>query len=243
MSPVRQQVLYRTLFILLFVIPAILYKTDNKFIKEIEICILLYGLYQFYRLAGQFQRFVDDIYPPKLSKTAKKEKVYQIAFYGSQVIFYISVFFHLALSWWTRNTFFVEKLFWCSLLIGLLVSIVLTVMIFWKVPSIYFESTRRLTVHFGIFFGLSTLFPALAIFTNHYYADKIINCKNYTINRKEKVGRYNSSWIYLTIENREDRIHISKKLFENIAEKEEINICSRIGLWGFEFVDEIKTNN
>jgi hypothetical protein len=241
MSSVRQQVLYRTLFILLFVIPAIFYKSDNKYINGIEICILFYGLYQFYRLAGQFQRFIDDIYPPKLSKTAKKEKVHQIAFYGSQIIFYTSVFFHLALTWWTRDTILVTNLFWQSFLVGFIISVVVTIILVWKAPSIYFESTRRLTVHFGIFLGLSTFFPALAIFTNHYFADKKINCENYIINRKEKVGRYNSPWIYLTIENKEDRIHISKKIFDNLEEKGKVNICTRIGLWGFEFVEEIKS--
>ena len=241
MSIVRQQVLYRTLFILLFVIPAILYKTDNKFIKGVEICILFYGLYQFYRLAGQFQRFIDDIYPPKLSKTAKKEKIHQIVFYGSQIIFYISVFFHLVLSWWTRDTIFVANLFWKSFLVGFIISVAVTIILIWKQPSIYFESTRRLTVHFEIFLGLSTFLPALAILTNHYFADKEIICKNYIINRKEEVGRYNSTWIYLTIENKEDRIHTPKKLFENLEEKGEVNICTRIGLWGFEFVEIVKS--
>lgn len=243
MSSIRQQVLFRTLFIVVIVIPTILYKPENKFLVALEILILFYGLYQFIRLAAQFQRFIDDLYPPKLSRKAKVEKIHKLFFYGSQVLFYCAIFFHLGISWWTRDTIFAERLIMISFLFGLVIAAIVTLIIYLRKPSIYYESTRRLTVHFGIFFGISLLFSALAIFTNHLISDNIISCNIYTVEQKSKIGRYNSPWIYITIENKKERLKISSKLYDSLDENGKVNICTKKGLLGYRFVDEIKIVN
>ena len=243
MSTIRRQVLLRTAFIILVLIPTILYRPENKIVIYLNIIILVYGLYQSIRLLSQLQRFIDDIFPPKLSSSARVEKIHKFFYYGSQVLFYSAIFFHLGISRWTRNTIFVKELFLFSFSIGLAIAIIITIILTIKKPSIYFESTRRMTVHFGIFLGFSLFLPALAIFTNHIFADKQVICKTVKVDSLTKEGRYETAWLNVTLEKEVERFHISKKLFEELEEGEEIQLCTKIGALGFEFVQEIKANN
>jgi hypothetical protein len=239
MLPIRQQVILRTLFIIFIVIPAILYNSENKLVIAIEVIFLLYGLYQFIRLAYQFQEFIDDLYPLKISKTAKVKPFDKVEYNFSITLFFVAMVFQISISWWTENTIFGMKLFWQSLIIGVLIAIITTILLKWKHPSIYQESNRRISVHFGLFLGFAFFLPALAIFINHIFADKVANCKIYKIDHLSKGGKGNrTSYIYIAMEGQEQRFKIKSALYYELSSKTEVRLCSRQGKLGYEFVEE-----
>jgi hypothetical protein len=243
MSSIRKQVLFRTLFIVFIVIPVVVFKTDNKYFKTLALVIIFYGCYQVIRIFGQLQQFFDDLYPPKSSRFDRGEKIHKLFSYGSRVLFFSAVCFNIAIAWWYRATIFVETLFWLSALFGFFIAIVVTIIVILKWPSVYHESTRRQTVHCGIFFGIIAFFPALAVFSNHFFSNNVVSCNPYTVEQKSTIGRYESTWIYITIENKLEKIHVTAALFDELKDNDKVNLCTQKGLLGYEFVYEIKKSD
>ncbi len=242
MSSIRQQVLQRTLFIVIIIIPVILYQPENKFLIALEIIILFYGLYQFIRLAAQFQELIDDLYPPKHQKKESVKPFDNFVYFFSMTLFFVAIVFQICMSWWTENTIFGMKLFWQSAIVGIFIALLLTAILKWKSPSIYYESDRRISVHFGLFFGFAIFLPALTGFTNHIFADKTVNCINYKIDHLSKGGKRNrTSYLYLIMEGQEQRFKIKSVLYDELLSMPEVKLCIRKGKFGYDFVEEFMT--
>lgn len=107
-------------------------------------------------------------------------------------------------------------------------------------PSVYYESKRRYTVHFGFFVGLFLISTSLAGFVNHHFTDKIKICRKYIIERKStSSGRSTEYFFYLkTDNNNEERFSVGETRYENYNEGEEIELCMLKGKFGFNFAKE-----
>ncbi|MDP2160898.1 MAG: hypothetical protein Q8K02_10475, partial [Flavobacterium sp.] len=112
-------------------------------------------------------------------------------------------------------------------------------------PSVYYESSGRYSVHFGLFIGFFLFTPAMTSFINHNYAENKENCKAYEIVRKSTGGKRNkSSWLFLKLaKNSEERFDVSRTFYDKVNEGEQVQLCTRKGNLGYDFVEEFKTIN
>jgi hypothetical protein len=157
-------------------------------------------------------------------------------------LFFVGLVFEIFEIRRMANTVGGTYFFWTYALTGILIAAVVTVILKFKSPSIYFESSRRFTVHFGLFLGFFLIVPAAASFINHYYSDSRIDCNEYKIVRKSTGGkRQKYSWLFLQINRHEERFDVTRNLWNSIDEGGLVTLCTKKGKLGYDFVEEFKT--
>ena len=206
MTPIRKEAFFKILYFLLAIVLSIFLLTLDNFLRYSAIIVMTFGFYQFRLFIKMLQPLFDDFFPPKYSKNQKAQPLEKFVNSFAMTLFFVAVVFQICVSWWTQNTIFGLKLVWYSVLIGFIIAVFTTIILKLKRPSIYYDSNRRITVHFGLFLGFCILTPALTIFINHIFANNLVSCKNYTIEEKRKVGRNKGSWLSI-------KLTIKKKTF------------------------------
>lgn len=244
-SELRKDFYKKLLYIGVCTIPIIIFADYKGSFRLVPLPFFLFGMYQLIQIIGLSQLIIDDFFPPKTQYENKVKPFDKFVYYFSSTLFFVGL---ISLIFEIRNfdnTINGIKLFWTSGFVGVLFAILLTFVLKIKFPSVYFESKRRYTVHFGLFIGFFLLSTAVTSFINHYFSDNLKTCKNYVINRKGKSGgRSTEYFIYLTFENvGEERFSIGEKRYEQFEEGEEIEICKIKGKLGFEYVTEFKKIN
>ena len=194
-------------------------------------------------LIGMSQFIVDDFSPPKTVYETKTTPFDKFMYYFSAVFFCIAAVFLVFEIRRIDNTLNGMKLFWVAGFSGIGVATILTILLKWKTPSVYHESKRRYAIHFGLFVGFFLLLPAIASFTNHYFAKETVTCKNYPVDRKSMGGKRNqSSWLFLKLENGdEERFDVSRNFYDKVSEGGQVKLCTKKGKLGFDFVTNFKT--
>lgn len=244
-SKIRSDFYKKLLYIGLCIIPVIIFANSKGLFRLVPLPFFLFGLYQIVQIIGLSQLIIDDFFPPKTFYEKTTKPFDKFIYYFSSNLFFVGL---ICLTFEIRkfdNTINGIKLFWRAGFSGVIIAFVLTLVLKTKFPSVYFESKRRYTVHFGLFAGLFLLTTAITGFANHYFSDNIKTCKTYTIKRKEASGvRFKNYFIYLTINNSKDeRFSISKTRYEMFEEGEEIKLCTINGKFGFDYVTEFKKVN
>lgn len=159
----------------------------------------------------------------------------------SPVFFFVTSAFLIFEGRRIDNTLNGMKLFWIAGFSGIGIATILTIILKMTNPSVYYESKRRFAVNFGLFVGFFLLLPAAASFVNHYFADDIVICKSYLVERKNTGGR-GSSWLYLKLENGDkERFHVSREFYDKVSEGGQVKLCTKKGKLGFDFVTDFKT--
>lgn len=188
---------------------------------------------------------VDDFFPPKIEFEKKVKPFDKFIFYFSNYFFGASLIFMLFEIRKIDNTILGTQLFWKSGFIGILIALIITLIIKRTNPSVYHLSSRRYVVYFGLFIGFFLFTIAFSSFINHFFCDKTISCKDYEIKRKSKGGKKDQeSWLFLKIENNiEERFDVTESIYDLTNEGGEIQLCTKKGKLGYEFVTEFKVMN
>lgn len=185
----------------------------------------------------------------KMTRTDNSPKLFTKRF---DVIFYIltqslivlGVIFQLFTQLWTENTIFGMRLFWISMALGVFTSFILIFLLKWISPSVYLNEKRRLSVYLGLFLGFAIFTPALAAFINHKFSESSVVCRVYQVESKSKGSKGNrTNYIEINIENKMEQFIIDRDVYDNIETKGQIELCTRKGILGYEFVTEFKAVN
>ena len=158
------------------------------------------------------------------------------------ILFFAGMVFELFEIRRIDNTIGGTKLFWICGFVGVLIAGVVTAILKLKSPSVYFESSRRYTVHFGLFIGFFLITPATGSFVNHYFSDNKSDCREYEVIRKSTGGRRDrSSWLFLKINGGEERFDVKRDFWNDATEGGLVTLCTRKGKLGYDVVEEFKT--
>jgi hypothetical protein len=244
-SEIRKDFYKRLFYIGLCVIPVIIFADDKGTFRLVPLPFFLIGMYQLIQIITRSQLIADNFFPPKTLYEKTTKPFDKFVYYFATTFFFTGLICQIFEIRNFDNTINGTKLFWTAGFIGIAIAIVLTGVLKLKFPSVYYESKRRFTVHFGLFLGCFLLVPAVVGFINHHYADNNKICKTYMIKRKGISGsRSKEYFIHLTLENnKEERFSIGKTRYENFNEGEEIELCMMQGKFGFDYVTEFNKTN
>ncbi len=188
------------------------------------------------------QSIIDDFILPETDGRVKARPFEKFVHWSATIIFFAGLIFGIFEIDRIDNTINGTGFFWTYASIGILIAVVVTVVLKVKSPSVYFESGRRYTVHFGLFVGFFLIVPAAASLVNHYFADRKVDCKRYKVVRKTTGGRENrSSWIFLRVDGHEERFVVSRSYWNGVNEGGLVILCTQNGQLGYEFVRAFKT--
>lgn len=242
MTPIRKDFFRRLVFIGLGIIPIIFAWNQKGLVGFIGLAGFLFGMYQLIMIISMSQLIIDDFFPPKTYRETKTKPFNKFVYYFATGFFFAGLVFEFFEISRMDNTIGGIKFFWTYALIGVLIAAVATAILKIKSPSVYFESNRRFTVHFGLFLGSFLFVPATASFINHFCSDSSIACNEYKIVRKSTGGRrQKSSWLFFQINGHEERFEVARNLWSSVEEGEQLSLCTREGKLGYDFVVEFKT--
>ncbi|SHF73031.1 hypothetical protein SAMN05444377_11727 [Flavobacterium fontis] len=243
-SEIRKDFYKKLLYIGLCILPILLFADNKGVFRLVPLPFFLFGMYQLIQIIGQSQLIIDDFFPPKTHYEMTTKPFDHFVYYFSSTLFIVGL---IGLMFEIRkfdNTINGIKLFWTAGLVGVLIAIILTVILKTGFPSVYYESKRRYTVHFGLFVGLFLLSTAVAGFVNHHFADQSTFYKKYAIIRKStSSGRSTEYFFFLIMDNKEERFSVGKTRYHNFEEGEQIELCMQKGKFGFDYVTEFKKAN
>jgi hypothetical protein len=239
-SLLKKDFLRRVLYIGLCMIPIFLFASETGTYRLVPLPFFLVGMWNLLMIIGFSQDIVDAFFPPKVQFEKTTKPFDKFAYYFSSILFFVGL---LSLLFEIRNfdnTIHGTRLFWSAGATGIGLAILLTVILKITNPSIYFESKRRYTVHFGLFVGFFLLMAFVAGFTNHHFAENKKICKRYTIERKGTSGSKSKEYFIelLVGQEMEERFSIQKSKFDSFSEGETIELCMVTGKLGFEFVTD-----
>lgn len=242
-SDIRKDFYKRLLYLGAGLIPIIIFLNAKGAGRYIAGAGFLFAMYQLIIIIGLSQLIVDDFFPPGSPYETIASPFNKFMYYFSTGFFFTGLVFLVFEIRKIDNMLNGIKLFWISGLLGIIAAVVVTSILKLRAPSVYYESKRRYTVHFGLFAGCFLLFPAAASFINRNFADGNTICKNYLIQRKSTGGKRNqSSWLFLKLENgSEERFDVSRDFYNQVKEGGEATLCTKKGKLGFEFVTNFKT--
>lgn len=239
-SEIRKDFYKRLFYIAFCIIPIIIFANNKGIFRLVPLPFFLIGIYQLIQIITRSQVIIDNFFPPKTLHEKTTKPFDKFVYYFATTLFFVGLISQIFEIRNFDNTINGAKLFWTAGFVGVILAIVLTGIFKIWFPSIYYESKRRYTVHFGIFLGFFLLIPAVVGFINHHYADDNKICKKYEIKRKGIGGsRSKEYFIHLIIDNKkEERFSIGKTRYENFSEGEEIELCMIKGRFGFDYVTE-----
>ena len=237
----RKEFYKRLLYIGLCAIPIIIFADDTGSFRLVPLPFFLVGSYNLIIIIKLSVNIIDAFFPPKTAFELKPKPFDKYVYYFSTGLFFAAI---LSLLFEIRNldnTIHGTNLFWQSGAIGIGLAVIMTTLLKFTNPSVYYESKRRYTVHFSLFIGLFFLSASTGSFINHHYADSSTFSKTYLIVRKFESGRRSKSHnIVLIIDNSEENFTISKDQYEKFYEGGKIELNIRKGSFGYDIVQEFK---
>jgi len=242
MTAIRKDFFKRLVCIGLGIVPIIFVWEQKGPERFIGLAGFVFGMYQLIMIIAMSQGIIDDFFPPKTYSELKTKTFDGVVYRFATGVFFVGLVFEIFEIRRMDYTIGGSEFFWVYALAGVLIAALVTAVLKLKSPSVYFGSSRRITVHFGLFFGFFLIVPAIASFSNRYFSDGRIDCKEYKIVRKTTGGKRNeSSWLFLQINGHEERFDVSKSLWNSVTESGLVVLCTRTGQLGYDFVEEFKT--
>jgi hypothetical protein len=242
MTSTRKEFFKRIAYVGLATIPLIFFWEQEGPERLIAGAVFIFGMYQVIMIVTMSQQIIDDFFPPKTYKDARTKPFDNIVYRLAPGLFFAGLVFEIFEIRRMDNTIGGARFFWMYASLGIVIAVVVTILLKLKSPSIYFESRRRITVHFGLFLGFFLFVPASASFINHALSDSRIDCNKCKIISKSTGGRRNkSSWIFLKINGREERFDVTRTFWNGVNEGGLVVPCTQKGYLGYDFVKEFKT--
>jgi hypothetical protein len=242
MTPIRKDFFRRLAFIGLGLVPIVLLWENKGPERFVALAGFLLAAFNVIIIVQSLQVIVDDFSPPKRHYETKTKPFDKFVYYSAAVLFGAGILLGILEIPRIDNTIDGASLFWIYSGVGVALAAVITMVLKKVSPSIFFESSRRLTVYFGLFLGLSLAVPFTASFTNGHFSATSTECREYTILRKSTGGKRNrSSWIFLKIDKEEERFDVTHEFWNRVQEGEAVILCTRRGKLGYEVVTNFRT--
>ncbi|MFN8250773.1 MAG: hypothetical protein U0V75_02735 [Ferruginibacter sp.] len=130
--------------------------------------------------------------------------------------------------------------FFLFAVLGLLLCIPFYILIYKTIPDL--KQDKRVSKQwtsnlFGLGMGFFFLTPAIASYINRTHLVGSNDCKEYKIIRKgSSGGRYHEYYLFVQIDNDEERLTIFKPLWETFNERQGIRLCLEKGILGFDYI-------
>ena len=244
-SEIRKNFYKRLLYIGICIIPIIIFADNNGKFRLVPLPFFLFGIYQLISIIQQSIFIIDDFFPPKTVFEKKTKYFDKFLYYFASTLFFVGLILLTFEIRYFDNTINGLRLFWIGGFVGIGLAIISTIMLKLFQPSVYDESKRRYTVHFGLFIGFFLLTAALTGFINHHYADPINFCKKYQLKSKSiNSGKSTEYFFFLTMDgNNEERFSVGKNRYNHFEEGEQIELCMLKGKFGFDYVTDFKKVN
>jgi len=129
--------------------------------------------------------------------------------------------------------------FFLFALLGLILSIPFYILIYKTVPD--FKKGRKVNKQWSNFFGLGIGFffltPGVASNINRCHLVDQQKCSYNSIIRKgSSGGQYREYYLYVLIDNYEERLTVFKSYWDGVEQGQTIRICLQKGILGFEYI-------
>ncbi len=243
-SYVRAEFYKHLKFLLFGVIPILIVWEQEGPAKLIGFAGFLFSIYHLVIIIYMSQFIVDDFFPPKTVFESKSKLCDKIIYALVMILFFVTLIFLIFEIKIMENTINSMTMFWQSALIGIGIATLITVLLKYFFPSVYYESSRRFTVHSGLFLSLFFLTPASASYINYKQAEVRTKCAEYEIVEKSKGPKKKNSWLFIKLNATTiERFNVGRTFFDKVKEGEKIQMCTREGKFGYDVVVEFKTLN
>ncbi len=241
-NSIRKDFYKRLMYIVLCAIPLWILAEEKPPLSYIALLFFLYGMYQVIMIVSLSQLIIDSFFPPVICIETKIKPFDRFMYYFASVFFFTSLVFLLFEMRRFENTLGGTNLFWKAGLLGIATASLITIIIKRTNPSVYFESKRRYTVHFGIFVGCFFWSASIGSFINLFYAEPSINTKEFVLKRKSTGGKSNSShWLFLqTKPSSEERFEVTETFFETVEEGQTILLDTQKGKLGYDVITSFR---
>ena len=219
-SSIRKNFYKRLLYIVLCAIPIWIWADEKPPLSYVVLLLFLFGMYQIITIVYLSQLIIDSFFPPVTTMETKTRLFDRFLYYFSSGFFFTGLVFLLFELQHLENTLSGTNLFWKAGFTGIAVASVITIILKKLTPTVYFESKRRYTVHFGLFIGGLLWSASAGSFVNHFYAEPSISTKEFVLKRKSTGGKRNAShWLFLqTKPLSEERFEVTESFFETVEE-------------------------
>lgn len=243
-NSIRKDFYKRLMYIALCAIPLWILAEEKPPLSYIALLFFLYGMYQVIMIVSLSQLIIDSFFPPVTLIETKTKLFDRFIYYFSSVFFFTGLVFLLFELQQLENTLSGTNLFWKAGLLGIATASLITIIIKRTNPSVYFESKRRYTVHFGIFIGCFLWSASAGSFVNHFNAESSISTKKFVLKRKSTGGKRNSShWLFLqTKSSSEERFEVTETFFETVEEGQTILLDTQKGNLGYDVIVNFRKN-
>ncbi|PSL24996.1 hypothetical protein [Chitinophaga ginsengisoli] len=176
------------------------------------------------------QRVIQQTQPASL---ALKIVTYLCLLIGISSLWAISEFSHIDN---TRNG---VVFFFLFAFLGLILSILFYILIYKTVPD--FKKDRKVNKQWSNLFALGLGFffltPGIASYINRSYGIDQEKCSyNTIIRRSSSGGRYPEYYLFVLIDNYEERLTVFKSYWGSVKEGYAVRICLQKGILGFEYI-------
>lgn len=242
-TEIRKEFYKRLIYVCLGIFPIIFVWEQKGPERFIGLAGFVFSMCQLILIIGMSQIIVDDFFPPKTYYEKTTKRIDKFIYYFAMTLFFGGLVFEIFEISVIDNTINGATFFWKSAFIGVAIASLITIILKLTNSSVYDESSRRYSVHFGLFIGFFLFIPAIASYINHTYAENNINCKTYEIVRKSTGGKRNkSSWLFLKLDNKsEERFDVSRVFYDKVSEGGQVQLCTKKGKLGYDFVEKFKT--
>lgn len=241
MSDVRKQALKFLGYIILGVLIIIPIWEQTSAIRFVGLLGFLIVVVNLIRLVTLSQQLIDDFLPPKGETETKPTDKFigwlaMISFFGGLVwqVFEISVI---------DNTIEGTSLFLRFGFFGTLIGAGILFLLHRIQPTVFHDNSRRYSVYFGFIIGLGLTFPAGASYFNRTAVTENEQvCESFELERKSiGSGRGKSKYLFLTINNSEERFEVADEVWNSFTEGQLVKVCYWLGKLGYDMVTQFKT--
>lgn len=235
---------YKSLFIIFPCAFGIyLLRNENGPLRFLVVGLMLIILYRLIFIIQSAPEIVEEFFPPKVEFEIDTKPFDRIVYKTSSYFFFFSMIVILFQIRRIDNTIngtnLLIKFGFYGVLFGILILYILKLIS----PTIYNTGNRRFAITFISIVGFFLTTAATASFVNYNFPKEKPQSSSYLIKRKSVGGKRNNNHL-LFIEfykNEEERIEVSKNVYDSVQEGENINLTIQKGYFGYNSILNTKS--
>jgi hypothetical protein len=244
-SNIKKSFYKSLLYIALSIIPLYFFSNERGFLRYVCAGFFIFILVELIKIIQLSPNIINAFFPTKVRFEKEVKPFDNFIYKASPYFFFASMVLILCEIRIIDNTIHGTELLFTYGFYGFLAGLIFIYILKLISPTIYFESNRRYAIIFISVLGFSLISAASASFINHTFSEEPIKSNDYLIMRKSLGGRKNNNpLLFLAIEkNSEERIEISKNLYNEVNEGEKATLFTQKGLLGYQVVIDVKSKD
>jgi len=239
MSEIRKYVLRRLIYIAVCIITFFIATYIEPIFKLVAVITIMVGCFNIFLLLMSTNELLDSFFPiKKKEKTASTLDKF-LNHFSTGILLLSSIVFIFEIDK-IDNTIHEIPFFLKFGFIGLIAGFLLILFLRKLSSTIFDSSERRMNVIGCVLLGGFFLLPPIFSLVNRKYADTRIHCQEYELLGKGNSTRESEFYVQFDFGRGEERLIIKQSLWEKLEEGQLVEICTRQGYLGYDFVVEIK---